>query len=102
MDMTPYLKKEKNMKKKLFSLLLIISILLTTGCIKRDEMDNINILTTIYPIEYVTKRLYGSNSKITSIYPNGANINNYTFTKKQLKDFSSKDLFIYNGESKEK
>lgn len=88
--------------KKVISLILLISIFLTTGCIKFDDMEGINIITTIYPIEYVAKRLYGENSEISSIYPRSTNINEYEITKKQLKDFSSYDLFIYNGESTER
>jgi len=88
-------------------LLLAISILCLTGCFKRDTMEDINIHTTIYPIEYITNRLYGEYSNITSIYPNGVNIqlekcNNctyelYTLTDKQLSDYSKTDLFIFNS-----
>lgn len=87
--------------KKIISIVLLSCILLT-GCIKRDDMEGINIITTIYPIEYVTKRLYGENSNISSIYPRSTNIYEYEITDKQLKDFSSYDLFIYNGESNER
>ncbi|MDD5979623.1 MAG: metal ABC transporter substrate-binding protein [bacterium] len=87
--------------KKIISIVLLSCILLT-GCIKRDDMEGINIITTIYPIEYVAKRLYGENSNISSIYPRSTNIYEYEITDKQLKDFSSYDLFIYNGESNER
>lgn len=88
--------------KKVVCIVLLISIFLTTGCLKRDDMEDINIITTIYPIEYVTKRLYGDSSNISSVYPRSVNINNYEMTKKQIKDYSSYDLFIYNGESMER
>ena len=65
-------------------------------------MEDINIATTIYPIEYVTNRLYGNNSKIKSIYPRDSISNSYKITNKQLNDYSEYDLFIYNGESKER
>lgn len=77
-------------------------MILLTGCIKRDKMEDINIISTIYPIEYVAKRLYGEYSNISTIYPRSTNIEEYNITKKQLKDFSENDLFIYNGESNEK
>lgn len=73
-----------------------------TGCLKRDRMEDINIATTIYPIEYVTNRLYGEHSNIKSIYPRDSVSSTYKMTKKQLKDFSEYDLFIYNGESSER
>ena len=31
-------------------------VLSTTSCIKRDDMENINIYTTIYPINYIIER----------------------------------------------
>ena len=91
------------MKKTIIiSSILIITLSCLTGCFKRDKMEEINIATTIYPIEYVTNRLYGNNSKIKSIYPRDSISNSYKITNKQLNDYSEYDLFIYNGESKER
>lgn len=91
------------MKKNILIIMcLIIVTTCSTGCFKRDKMQDINIVTTIYPIEYVTNRLYGNNSTVESIYPRGAVSSNYTITNKQLKDYSKYDLFIYNGESNER
>lgn len=81
-------------------IILIITItLMLTGCslFKHDTMENINIVTTNYATEYVTNVLYGNNSVVTSIYPDGVDIDNYTLTEKQIKDYSKKDLFIYMG-----
>ncbi len=87
-------------------LIMIISALIVTtcltGCLKTDKMENINIATTIYPIEYVTNRLYGDKAKIKSIYPRNSISETYSMTKKQLKDYSEYDLFIYNGATKER
>lgn len=85
-------------------LLLLISLCLT-GCFKKDSMEGINIYTTIYPIEFITERLYGEYSNIESIYPSGVNIqlekcdncSLYTLTDKQLTDYSKADLFIFNS-----
>lgn len=88
------------MMKKFICLLILLGI---TGCslFKRDSMENINIITTNYSLEYVIKNLYGENSLVSSIYPDGTDINNYTFTEKQIKDFSKKDMFIYMGLTKD-
>ena len=88
--------------KKFVSLIFIMIIILSTGCIKQDKMEDINIITTIYPIEYITNRLYGEKSNIKGIYPKDSIVSDYKLTKKQLKDFSDNDLFIYNGASDEK
>lgn len=90
----------KNILLTFTGILIILSCL--TGCFKQDKMENINIATTIYPIEYVTNRLYGENNTIESIYPRSSNPTEYNITEKQLKDYSKYDLFIYNGESEER
>ena len=64
----------------------MISTLFVSGCIKRDDMDNIDIITTSYPITYLTNKIYGNNSTVTSIYPNGIDINDYEITDKQIKE----------------
>lgn len=89
------------MKKYLFVSVMFLSLFLT-GCIKRDSMEDITIYTSVYPVEYITYRLYGNNSTIYSIYPDGVFPNIYSLNDKQIKDYSKTDLFIFNGLSKEK
>lgn len=86
-------------------ILLIFACVLLTGCLKRDNMEDITIYTTIYPLEFITNRLYGEYSNIQSIYPKGVNVQLeecekcelYTLTDKQLSDYSKADLFIFNS-----
>ena len=87
--------------KKIKYLLLIILFCLT-GCFKSNSMDDINIATSIYPIEYIVKVLYEDHSTITSIYPHDSNIMDFKITKVLLKNYSSNDLFIFNGLTEEK
>ena len=84
--------------KKLFILLFLLLplFILTTACTD-DSMDNIEIIVTNYPNEYVVKNLYEKHATITSIYPDGVDISNYEISKKQKNDYSKKDLFVYNG-----
>lgn len=89
--------------KKIFKFTFLLFLLISlTGCIKRDNMEDISIYTTNYPTYYIVNRLYGKFSDVKSIYPNGSNINDYTLTSKQIKDYSKSDLFVFNGLSKEK
>jgi len=90
------------MKKNNFKyILLLLTTLFLSGCslFKRDTMEDITIVTTTYANEYVIDYLYGDNSIINSIYPDDTNIDTYTFTDKQIKDNSEKDLFIYMGKT---
>lgn len=87
---------------KIFTL-ISLSLLLLTGCslFKRDNMENINIITTVYPLEYSIDYLYGNSSVINSVYPDDTNTDEYELTDKQIKDNSKKDLFIYMGLTKD-
>lgn len=86
----------KKIKYILLLLLIPVITLCTTGC-SNDTMDNIEIIVTNYPNEYVIKYLYGAHSTITSIYPDGVDTANYKVSKKQKNEYSKKDLFVYNG-----
>ena len=88
--------------KKIKFLLLVGIILLSTGCFKKDNLEGINIVTTAYPIEYVTNYLYKDHSNVTSIFPDGIDTTTYNLSKKQMNDYSKKNLFIYNGLSSDK
>ena len=83
--------------KKISLILLILFTLSGYSLFKHDTIENINIATTNYAIEYITNALYGDNSLVVSIYPDGVDIDNYNLTDKQIKDYCKKDLFIYMG-----
>ena len=86
----------KNIKYLFLTIVLLIPIaLITTGCTD-DSMDNIEIIVTNYPNEYITKKLYENHATITTIYPDGVDINNYKISNKQKHDYAKKDLFVYN------
>lgn len=77
---------------------LFFILIMLTGCFfKRDTMEDIDIYTTVYPINYLVSCLYGNNSKIFSIYPNGVNISEYKLSDKKLEEYSRKDLFVFNS-----
>ncbi len=90
------------MKKIKYIGILVIGLMVLSGCLKRDDLEDVTIYTTVYPIEYLTTELYGYNSDIKSIYPDGINVEDYSLTEKQLNDYSKSALFVYNGLSDEK
>ena len=91
------------MKKIKLLLLLLIALFMTSACsISSSKLDNANIYTTIYPVQYITKYLYGENSTISSIYPVGVDLNKYNLTSKQIDNYSKGDLFVYIGLGNEK
>ncbi len=90
------------MKRIISGLMCFLILFLTSGCNQDTNMEDINIYTTTYPIEYVINRLYKNHSTIKSIYPNGANIYDYKVTDVLLSEYSNTDMFIFNGLSNEK
>lgn len=84
--------------KKIKLLLLIIFVTTVSGCFNKKTMEDADIKVSSYPIEYITQRLYGNHSKIKSIYPDDM-VDGYIVSDKLLKDYSSTDLFIFNGNS---
>ncbi len=90
------------MKKLLKLLFLTLCIIALSGCLNKDSMEDITVYTSIYPIEYVTEKLYGEHSNIISMYPNDTNPYDYKLTKKQVKDFGQGNLIVYNGLGREK
>ena len=71
----------------------------TTACTSKNS-EGLHILTTVYPIEYIVNEIY-SQGTVTSIYPDGVDIENYNMTDKQIKEYSNNNIFIYNGLSNE-
>lgn len=77
--------------------------LLLTGCLfKRDSMEDIDIYTTIYPLNYLTTYLYGDYSKVHSIYPSGVEVSEFNLSDKKITEYSKSDLFIFNGLDKDR
>ena len=86
--------------KKLI-IIMFLSLFLT-GCFNTERQEELDIYTSIYPIEFATRRMYGHNSNVRSIYPDGVDIYEYELTEKQIEDYSVGDLFIFNSLSREK
>ena len=47
-------------------------------------MEDIDIITTSYPLEYILTTLYGDHSDISSIYPDGIDTYTYKLNDKAL------------------
>lgn len=73
-----------------------------TGCFKRDDLEGVDIYTTVYPVQFVTDYLYGYNSNVSSIYPAESDVSEYTLNEKKIEKYSKGSIFIYNGLTQEK
>lgn len=82
--------------KKIKFILLTFLIFTCSACVNNKTIENSNIKVSIYPIEYITNTLFGNHATIESIYPDSMD-DNYEISDKLLKDYSSANLFIFNG-----
>jgi len=80
--------------------ILILSIVLLTGCslFKSDELQDADVYTTTYPVNYIIDYLYGDNATIHSIYPNDVNFQEYELSDKKLNEFAKSSLFVFNSQ----
>ena len=92
------------MKRIKLFILPIIGLLLFSGCnlFKVDNLEDIDIITTSYPLEYIINKLYGNHATISSIFPDGIDTYTYKLNDKALTTFSKKDLFVYVGYGRDK
>lgn len=85
------------MKNKKFLIIIILIMLILSGCSKNEDTSALTVYTSVYPTEYILDYLYGDNLAITSIYPDGSNFEKYELTKTQIDEYSTNDLFVYNS-----
>lgn len=89
--------------KKYKILFLTFLLILTCSCsFKKDDLEDADIYTTVYPIEYISKYLYSEHGNIYSVYPKDADTSTYELSNKQIKNYAKGKLFIYNGLTNEK
>ena len=85
------------MKKKF---ILLLSMFLLSGCslFKSDAMEDIDVYTTTYPVNYLINYLYKENANIYSIYPSDVNFKEYQLSEKKLNEFAKSSLFVFNSQ----
>lgn len=87
--------------RKIKALVVVLLVLLTSGCYKHELNSKSEIRVSSYPIEYVTTYLYRDYDTkqafctIKSIYPDGID-KDFVLNDKLIKDYSSTNLFIFN------
>jgi len=81
-------------------IILILSIFFLTGCdiIKNNELKDIDVYTTTYPVNYLINYLYKENANIYSIYPSDVNFKEYQLSEKKLNEFAKSSLFVFNSQ----
>ncbi|MCA1056799.1 zinc ABC transporter substrate-binding protein [Rossellomorea aquimaris] len=82
-------------------LFLLISFLLTacgaSTTEKKSENEELEIYTTVYPLEDFTKKIGGEYVDVHSIYPPGADEHTFEPSQKDMIDMAEGDVFFYVG-----
>src|SRR5690625_2435695 len=98
------------MRRQRYMMVLIIFILMFAGCqvnesnseeVNSDEMDQLMIYTTIYPLEFLTEAIGGEYVKAESILPAGSDAHSFEPTSRMMVEIAEADLFIYNDDVSE-
>ena len=87
------------MKKILF--IIILSVFIISACQTNIEKENIEIVTTIFPLSEFAKEVGGDKVKVTMLLPPGAEAHTYDPTPNDIIRVNRADMFIYIGEEME-
>ena len=82
--------------------ILFLTLLCLTGCNTKSNMEDINIYTTSYPLNFLINKLYEDHSKVYSIYPTGITLDDYELSDRKLEEYSKSDLFVFNSLDKDR
>lgn len=63
----------------------------------KNEEQQIQVYTTVYPLQYFAERIGGDSIDVSSIYPAGANEHTFEPTQKDMMALAEADLFFYIG-----
>ncbi len=80
------------MKRVFLSLVFFIIVL--SACSNNTNSDKLEIITTVYPLEYLADSIVDDNMEVKSIYPKGGDIHSYELTARDIQSILDADLFI--------
>lgn len=87
--------------RKILFFLALTSVLFVTACSnhepKQETKNQIDIYTTVYPLQYFAEQIGGKYVNVSSIYPPGANEHTFEPTQKDMMALADADLFFYIG-----
>lgn len=89
------------MKKILPLFLIAVTAIVLAACgnntTKKASSEQVNVYTTVYPLQYFTEQIGGEHVVVNSIYPPGTNEHTFDPTQKDMMKLADSDLFFYIG-----
>lgn len=94
------------MKRITFIVSLLVFIVFLSACQKEELISGlkepeVNVITTIYPIQFVVEQIGGETVDVESVYPPGVDAHTFEPTSKDMTAIATSDLFIYVGPAME-
>lgn len=83
--------------KLFFSIAMIFALLVGCSDTGKKEDGQINVYTTVFPIQYFTEQIGGEFVDVTSVYPPGTDEHTYDPSQKDMMAIADSDLFLYIG-----
>ncbi|MCL1970479.1 MAG: zinc ABC transporter substrate-binding protein [Candidatus Bathyarchaeota archaeon] len=91
-------------QKILLAGIIIISLLVTTFIVyssistsSTKSSDKLKIVTTFYPLTYITQQIGGDYVEVTQLIPNNNEIHNWEPTVSHIRATEDADIIFYNG-----
>ncbi|PAV28659.1 adhesin [Virgibacillus profundi] len=82
-------------------MILLITAVIITGCASSNDKTNntfeLNIYTSVYPIQYAIERIGGDSISVKSVYPPGVDAHTYEPASKDITSIAKSDAFFYLG-----
>ncbi|WP_289139908.1 metal ABC transporter substrate-binding protein [uncultured Brevibacillus sp.] len=95
------------MKKGLLAMISLLTAVSMVGCGAKEAASTPHedgqaaakpkVYTTIYPLEYVAKRIGGEHIDVTNLVPAGVEPHDYEPTAKDMVALAGADIFAFNG-----
>ena len=90
--------------KKLMKLGLGLSVLALTACASQtasNQNDQIDIVTTFYPVYEFTKQVAGDEANVELMIPAGTEVHDFEPSAKNVASVQEADVFVYENENME-
>ena len=90
--------------KKLMKLGLGLSVLALTACASQtasNQDDQIDIVTTFYPVYEFTKQVAGDEANVELMIPAGTEVHDFEPSAKNVASVQEADVFVYENENME-
>lgn len=86
--------------KKIYGIASVVLLLLLVGCkgtTEESDKNELDMYTTVYPLQYIVEQIAGEYVNVETIYPPGADEHTYEPTQKEMIELAKADALFYIG-----